>query len=33
MANLKHKNISQETIELHVGYNYDSQKTLSVPIY
>ena len=33
MANLKHNNFSQETLALHAGYTYDSQRTLSVPIY
>ncbi|MWV61230.1 aminotransferase class V-fold PLP-dependent enzyme [Helicobacter saguini] len=33
MANLKHSNFTQNTLALHAGYNYDSQRTLSVPIY
>ncbi len=33
MANLKHTNFSQETLALHAGYNYDTQRTISVPIY
>lgn len=33
MPNLTHNNFSQETLALHAGYTYDSQRTLSVPIY
>lgn len=33
MANLENNNFSSETLALHAGYNYDSQRTLSVPIY
>lgn len=33
MANLPHNNFSQDTLALHAGYHYDSQRTMSVPIY
>ena len=33
MANLKHNNFSQDTLALHAGYTYDTQRTMSVPIY
>ncbi|WP_300706436.1 MULTISPECIES: O-acetylhomoserine aminocarboxypropyltransferase/cysteine synthase family protein [Helicobacter] len=33
MANLLHNNYTQETLALHAGYTYDTQRTLSVPIY
>ncbi len=33
MANLPHKNYTQETLALHAGYTYDKERTLSVPIY
>ena len=33
MPNLTHNNFSQETLALHAGYTYDSQRTLSIPIY
>lgn len=33
MANLKHSNFTQNTLALHAGYDYDAQRTLSVPIY
>ncbi|TLD86586.1 aminotransferase class V-fold PLP-dependent enzyme [Helicobacter sp. MIT 05-5294] len=33
MANLAHNNYTQETLALHAGYTYDSERTLSVPIY
>ena len=33
MANLENNNFSSETLALHAAYNYDSQRTLSVPIY
>lgn len=33
MANLPHNNYTQETLALHAGYTYDSQRTLNVPIY
>lgn len=33
MANLDSNNYSAETLALHAAYNYDSQRTLSVPIY
>lgn len=33
MANLSHTNFTQETLALHAGYTYDTQRTISVPIY
>ncbi|MCX2683466.1 aminotransferase class I/II-fold pyridoxal phosphate-dependent enzyme [Campylobacter sp. MIT 21-1685] len=33
MANLQHNNFTQNTLALHAGYEYDTQRTLSVPIY
>ncbi len=33
MANLSHHNLSQDTLALHAGYTYDTQRTISVPIY
>lgn len=33
MANLTHNNFTQETLALHAGYTYDTQRTLSVPVY
>lgn len=33
MANLKHNNYTQDTLALHAGYTYDTQRTMSVPIY
>lgn len=33
MANLPHTNYAQETLALHAGYTYDTQRTISVPIY
>lgn len=33
MANLTHNNYAQETLALHAGYTYDTQRTMSVPIY
>ncbi|PAV00865.1 O-acetylhomoserine aminocarboxypropyltransferase/cysteine synthase family protein [Helicobacter sp. TUL] len=33
MANLPHTHFAQETLALHAGYTYDSQRTISVPIY
>ncbi|PZT48338.1 O-acetylhomoserine aminocarboxypropyltransferase [Helicobacter valdiviensis] len=33
MANLTHNNFSQDTLAIHAGYHYDTQRTLSVPIY
>lgn len=33
MAKLKHNNFKQDTLALHAGYDYDTQRTLSVPIY
>lgn len=33
MANLTHNNYTQDTLALHAGYTYDTQRTLSVPIY
>lgn len=33
MANLSHQNFSQSTLALHAAYQYDTQRTLSVPIY
>lgn len=33
MANLQHNNFTQNTLALHSGYEYDTQRTLSVPIY
>lgn len=33
MANLKHTNYTQDTLALHAGYTYDTQRTMSVPIY
>ncbi|WP_288644024.1 PLP-dependent transferase [uncultured Helicobacter sp.] len=33
MANLTHHNFTPSTLALHAGYEYDSQRTLSVPIY
>ncbi len=33
MANLPHHNFSQDTLALHAGYTYDTQRTISVPIY
>lgn len=33
MANLTHNNFSANTLALHAAYDYDKQRTLSVPIY
>ena len=33
MANLPNNNYTQDTLALHAGYTYDTQRTLSVPIY
>lgn len=33
MPNLPHTNYAPETLALHAGYNYDKERTLSVPIY
>ncbi|WP_104722569.1 O-acetylhomoserine aminocarboxypropyltransferase/cysteine synthase family protein [Helicobacter mesocricetorum] len=33
MPNLTHNNFSEDTLALHAGYTYDTQRTLSVPIY
>lgn len=33
MANLTHKNFTPNTLALHAAYDYDRQRTLSVPIY
>lgn len=33
MANLTHNNFTPNTLSLHAGYNYDTQRTVSVPIY
>ena len=33
MANLIHNNFEQSTLALHAAYEYDKQRTLSVPIY
>ena len=33
MANLSNNNFTPNTLSLHAGYEYDSQRTLSVPIY
>lgn len=33
MANLPHNQFLQDTLALHAGYTYDSQRTISVPIY
>lgn len=33
MANLSHTNFAKETLALHAGYTYDTQRTISVPIY
>lgn len=33
MANLPNNNFTPNTLSLHAGYEYDSQRTLSVPIY
>ena len=33
MANLKHNHFTPNTLALHAGYDYDKQRTLSVPIY
>lgn len=33
MANLTHNNFTPNTLALHAGYQYDKQRTLSVPIY
>lgn len=33
MANLTHDNFTPATLALHAGYEYDKQRTLSVPIY
>ncbi|RDU64752.1 O-acetylhomoserine aminocarboxypropyltransferase/cysteine synthase family protein [Helicobacter sp. MIT 14-3879] len=33
MSNLTHNNFSQDTLAIHAGYTYDTQRTLSVPIY
>ena len=33
MANLPNNNFTPNTLSLHAGYDYDSQRTLSVPIY
>lgn len=33
MANLKHNNFNTGTLALHAGYEYDTKRTLSVPIY
>ncbi|MCH5314079.1 MAG: aminotransferase class V-fold PLP-dependent enzyme [Helicobacter sp.] len=33
MANLPHNQFAQDTLALHAGYTYDSQRTISVPIY
>lgn len=33
MANLKHNHFTPATLALHAGYDYDKQRTLSVPIY
>ncbi|RDU59549.1 O-acetylhomoserine aminocarboxypropyltransferase/cysteine synthase family protein [Helicobacter marmotae] len=33
MANLTHNKFSPDTLALHAGYTYDTQRTMSVPIY
>ena len=33
MANLKHNNFTQNTLAIHAGYDYDKERTLSVPLY
>lgn len=33
MANLKHNNFTPNTLALHAGYEYGTQRTLSVPIF
>ncbi|AWI33994.1 O-acetylhomoserine aminocarboxypropyltransferase/cysteine synthase family protein [Helicobacter apodemus] len=33
MPNLTHNHFSEDTLALHAGYTYDTQRTLSVPIY
>ena len=33
MANLPNNNFTTNTLSLHAGYEYDRQRTLSVPIY
>lgn len=33
MANLPHQNFAEGTLALHAGYTYDTQRTLSVPVY
>lgn len=33
MANLPHNNYNPSTLALHAGYEYDKERTLSVPIY
>ncbi|ASQ31308.1 O-acetylhomoserine sulfhydrylase [Campylobacter avium LMG 24591] len=33
MPNLQDNNYAQDTLALHAGYDYDSQRTISVPIY
>lgn len=33
MPNLTHKNFTPNTLALHSAYNYDSQRTVSVPLY
>lgn len=33
MANLPHQQYAQDTLALHSGYTYDTQRTISVPIY
>lgn len=33
MANLKNNNFNEETLALHAGYTYDTQRTISIPIY
>ena len=33
MANLTHNNFTPSTLALHAGYEYDRQRTLSIPIY
>lgn len=33
MANLTHNNFTKNTLAIHAGYDYDKERTLSVPLY